>query len=77
MQRKITLTINEGLYRDLHLLIGKRGISSFVEQSVKKRVKELKLGDPLEEGYKMMGLDEKREKEALEWTEAGIDENLK
>ena len=76
MPRKITLTIDEKLYKDLHLLIGKRGISFFVEQSTKEKIKKLKLSDPLEKGFKMMGRDREREKEASEWSEAGINEGL-
>ena len=76
MQRKITLTISEELYKDLHFLIGKRKISFFVEQSTKEKIEKLKLNDPLEKGFKMMGQDKDREKEALEWSEAGIDEDI-
>ena len=76
MLRKITLTIGENLYKDLHLLIGNRKISSFVEQSTKEKIERLKLSDPLEKGFKMMGQDKDREKEALGWSEAGIDEDI-
>ncbi len=67
MQRKITLTIGEQLYKDLHFLIDKRKISFFVEQSTKEKIEKLKLNDPLEKGFKIMGRDKKREEEALEW----------
>ena len=76
MQRKITLTIGEELYKDLHFLIGKRKISFFVEQSAKEKMEKLKLNDPLEKEFKMMGQDKNREKEALQWSEAGIDEDI-
>ncbi len=69
MQRKITLSIGEELYKDLHFLIGKRKISPFVEQSTKEKIKKLKLKNPLEKGFKMMGRDKKREKESSQWSE--------
>ena len=76
MQRKITLSIDETIYRKLHFLIPKRKMSEFVEESVKERIKRFKLEDPIEKGFRMMGKDEVREKEALEWSEVGITEEL-
>ena len=62
MQRKITLSIDEIIYRKLHFLIPKRKMSKFIEESVKERIKRLKLEDPIEKGFKMMGKDRVREK---------------
>ena len=76
MQRKITLSIDETIYRKLHFLIPKRKMSKFVEESVKERIKKSKLEDPVEKGFKMMGKDRVREKEALEWSEVEITEEL-
>ncbi len=76
MQRKITLSIDETIYRKLHFLIPKRKMSKFIEESVKERIKRLKLEDPIEKGFKMMGKDRVREKEALEWSEVEITEEL-
>jgi len=76
MQRKITLSINEKIYRKLHFLIPKRRISKFIEESVKEKIERLELKDPIEKGFKMMGKDQVREKEALEWSEVGISEEL-
>jgi len=76
MQRKITLSINEEVYRKLHFLISRRKISKFVEKSVEEKIKKLELADPIEKGFKMMGKAYEREKESLEWSEAGISEEL-
>ncbi len=76
MQRKITLSIEEKIYRKLRFLIPKRKMSKFVEEAIKEKIGRLKLEEPIEEGFKMMGKDKEREKEALEWSEAGISEEF-
>ena len=76
MQRKITLSIDEKIYRKLHFLIPKRKMSKFVEESVEEKIERSKLEYPIEKGFKMMGEDRVREKEALEWSEVGISEEL-
>ncbi len=76
MQRKITLSIEEKIYRKLRFLIPKRKMSKFVEEALKEKIERLKLEEPIEKGFKMMGKDKEREKEALEWSEAGISEEF-
>jgi len=76
MQRKITLSIEEKIYRKLRFLIPKRKMSKFVEEAIKEKIGRLKLEEPIEEGFKMMGKDKEREKEALEWSEAGMSEEF-
>lgn len=76
MQRKVTLSIEEKIYRKLRFLIPKRKMSNFVEEAIKEKIERLKLEEPIEEGFKMMGKDREREKEALEWSEAGISEEF-
>ncbi len=76
MQRKITLSIEEKIYRKLRFLIPKRKMSKFVEEAIKEKIERLKLEEPIEEGFKMMGKDKEREKEALEWSEAGMSEEF-
>lgn len=76
MQRKITLSIEEKIYRKLRFLIPKRKMSKFVEEALKEKIERLKLEEPIEEGFKMMGKDKEREKESLEWSEAGISEEF-
>jgi len=50
--------------------------SNLIEESVKEKIESLELKDPTEKGFKMMGKDQVREKEAMEWSEAGISEEL-
>ncbi len=76
MQRKITLSIEEKIYRKLRFLIPKRKMSKFVEEALKEKIERLKLEEPIEKGFKMMGKDKEREKEALEWSEAGMSEEF-
>ena len=76
MQRKITLSIDEKIYRKLHFLIAERKMSKFIEESVKEKIERSKLEEPIEKGFEMMGSDRVREKEALEWSEIGVSEEL-
>ncbi len=68
MQKKLTITIDEVVYRGLRKLIGARKISQFIEGLVRPHV----VGKDLDEGYKAMALDKQRETDALEWNEALI-----
>ena len=67
-QRKLTITIDEEVYRGLHRVIGRRRISRFIEDLVRPHV----LSAEMEEGYRAMAQDEEREAKALEWAEALI-----
>lgn len=66
MQKKLTITIDEEVYRQLHSVIGRRRISRFIEGLVRPHV----IPEPLEAAYAQMARDEGREEEALEWAEA-------
>ena len=68
MQKKLTITIDEGVYEGLHKVIGPRKISKFVEELVRPHV----IQPNLEAAYAEMAKDEEREKEALEWAEGLI-----
>ena len=68
MQKKLTITIDEGVYEGLHKVIGPRKISKFVEELVRPHV----IRPNLEAAYAEMARDEEREKEALEWAEGLI-----
>ncbi len=68
MQKKLTITIDEGVYEGLHKVIGPRKISKFVEELVRPHV----IQPNLEAVYAEMAKDEEREKEALEWAEGLI-----
>ena len=66
MQKKLTITIDEAVYKGLHKNIGPRKISKFVEELVRPHV----VRPNLELAYSQMSKDRKREAEALEWAEA-------
>lgn len=66
MPKKFTITLDEPVYEALHRIIGQQNISQFLEGLVHPQVIET----DLETAYRQMALDESREMEALEWTEA-------
>jgi len=51
-------------------------MSKFVEETVRERIETIKEYAPVEKEFKMMGKDKKREEEAKQWSEAGINEEL-
>jgi len=65
MQKKLTITIDEEVYKGLHKYIGSRKISRFVQEIVRPYVVHLNY----ESGYAEMAKDKNRENEALEWAE--------
>jgi hypothetical protein len=65
MQKKLTITLDENVYRGLHAVVGRRRISGFIESLVRPHV----VGKDLEAAYREMAQDEAREREALEWAE--------
>ena len=65
MQKKLTITVDEAVYRGLHKTIGPRKISKFVEELVRPHV----VRPNLELAYSQMAKDKKRESDALEWAE--------
>ncbi len=64
----MTITMDEAVYEGLVRVVGRRKISGFLESLARPHV----VTDELAEGYKAMGQDEKREQEALAWSEALI-----
>ena len=68
MQKKLTITLDERVYRGLHTVIGPGRISQFIEGLVRPHV----MGKDLELAYRDMARDEAREAEALEWSEATL-----
>jgi predicted CopG family antitoxin len=68
MQKKLTVTINEEVYKGLHKVIGSRKISRFIEDLVRPHV----LKKDMYAAYKEMAADKSRESEALEWVEATV-----
>ncbi len=68
MQKKLTISIDEQVYKGLHAVIGRRRISRFIEDLVRPYV----INRELEATYKQMAHDEEREAEALKWAEATV-----
>ena len=68
MHKKLTITVDENVYRGLHRVVGRRRISKFIESLVRPHV----LQDDLVAAYREMAEDEAREAEAQEWAEATV-----
>lgn len=71
MQKKLTITIDEQVYRDLHSVIGAGRISQFIESLVRPHVSDR----DLDAAYRALAEDNARESEALEWSEALIEDS--
>lgn len=68
MQKKLTITIEENTYYDLHSVVGKGKISKFIEKAIKPYITK----DNMRLAYQEMANDKQREKEAYEWEEGLI-----
>jgi predicted CopG family antitoxin len=68
VQKKLTITIDEQVYKGLYTVIGPRRISRFIEELVRPHV----MFPDLEAAYAQMAQDEEREAEALAWAEATV-----
>jgi len=68
MQKKLTIAVDEQVYKGLYTIIGPRRISRFIEDLVRPHV----VFPDLEAAYEQMAQDEEREAEALEWAEATV-----
>lgn len=63
MRRKLTITLDEEVYKGLYRIVGKGRISHFIEDLVRPHVPDTSL----DEGYRAMAADDAREAEAEEW----------
>ena len=66
MHKKLTVTIDEEVYKGLRETIGPRKISKFIEDLARPHV----VRPDIESAYANMARDKGREKEAIEWAEA-------
>ena len=73
MQRKLTITIADDVYRGLHRHVGRGEISRFIEDLVRPHVVT---DSDLEAEYREAAMDVEAEKQAREWIEAHPDEAL-
>lgn len=72
MQNKLTIAVDEAVYKGLYNKIGPRKINKFVEELVRPHV----VRSNLELAYSQMSKNRKRESEALEWAEAPFKERM-
>jgi hypothetical protein len=63
MQKKLTITLDERVYRGLHAVVGRRRISRFIESLLRPHV----IDKDQEAAYRQMAQDEAGEAEALGW----------
>lgn len=68
MSKRLTITVDDRVYRGLQTVVGRRHISQFIESLVRPHV----IGKSLESEYREMAADELRESEAHEWSEATL-----
>lgn len=73
MIKKLTITVDESVYKGLHRRIGRRKISRFIEELVRPHV----VSASLDRAYAEMAADENREKEALEWAEGTLGDDAR
>ncbi len=71
MQRKLTITVSDDVYRGLHHRVGRGGISRFIEDLVRPHVTA---DDDIERLYREAAQDAEAEREAMEWIEADLGE---
>lgn len=72
MHHKLTITVDEQVYKGLHSIIGRGNISRFLENLARPHL----FKQDYEAGYRAMAADKKREAEAFEWIESNIDDGL-
>jgi hypothetical protein len=65
MAKKLTILIDDAVYEGLHRVVGRGGISKFLEDLARPHVAER----DLTEQYREAAGDAKREEEARDWTE--------
>lgn len=73
MQRKLTITVSDDVYRALHQQVGRGRISGFIEGLVRPRIVT---ASALEAGYRAMAADAENERAALEWIDVAVDDAL-
>lgn len=68
MHRKLTISVDDEVYRGLHQVVGRHHISQFIESLVRPHVVKA----DLLAAYRDMAADEQREREALEWSDVTV-----
>ena len=70
MRKKLTITVDEDVYEGLYRVVGPRHISEFLEALARPHV----VAADLDAGYAAMAADADRERQALEWAEATVED---
>jgi predicted CopG family antitoxin len=73
MQHKLTITIDEDIYRGLRQQVGRGHISRFIEDLVRPHIFTQQ---DLDDGYRAMAADLEYEAEAREWVEGLIGDGI-
>ncbi len=73
MARQLTITLPDEVYDELERRVGHDNISDFISRLVRPHVVD---DEDLDEAYRAMAADTKRERDALEWIEAAPDDAL-
>jgi len=68
--RKLTISIDDSVYRGLHAMLGRGRIGKFLEDLARPYVVKDRLG----ESYARMAADADREAEAREWADEFADD---
>lgn len=67
-RRKLTITVEDAVYRGLLRVVGRRNISRFLNDLARSHV----VNEQLDDGYRAMARDEARAREARAWSEGLI-----
>jgi hypothetical protein len=73
VRRKLTITIADEVYQGLHHRVGRGQISRYIEDLVRP---EVVMEDELERLYRQAAEDAEAEREAIEWIEADLGDEL-
>ncbi len=68
MSKKLTILIEDSVYEGLHRVVGRGGISKFIENLARPHVAQNDMGAQ----YREAARDTAREREARDWTEGMI-----
>jgi hypothetical protein len=72
MTKKLTVTVSNEVYDGLHQRVGRRKISRFINDLARRHL----VTGQLETDYTEAAADERREREAREWSHNGINDGL-
>jgi len=66
--KKLTITVDDDVYKGLYATIGRGNISGFLNNVARAHV----IDNDIAEGYAAMAADEEREAEAMVWAENSV-----